>query len=159
MPNRVRPLLDGALAGAVGTATMSAVMLGAQRAGLMGQQPPEKIAQAALDKVGVTDTDDGEEDVLATVAHFCFGASMGAAFGLLHREVDLPVVPMASGSVFGLAVWALAYKGVVPGLGIMPPPEHDRPGRPTSMVLGHLVWGATTGWVVGQLDHRQGGTA
>ncbi len=159
MSNRVRALLDGALAGAVGTAAMSAVMLGTQRAGLMGQQPPEKIAQAALGKAGVTSTDEGEEDALATVAHFCFGASMGAVFALLHREVDLPVVPVAGGSAFGFAVWALAYKGVVPRLGIMPPPEHDRPGRPTSMVLGHVVWGATTGWVVGRLDRRPTRTA
>jgi uncharacterized membrane protein YagU involved in acid resistance len=146
----VRPLVDGAVGGTLGTATMSAVMLAAQRAGLMGQQPPEKIAEAGLEKVGVGGVTERQEHALTTAAHFGFGASMGAAFGLLHRRLGPPVPPALAGSLFGMAVWALAYKGVVPRLGIMPPPEQDRRGRPASMVIGHLVWGATTGWVVGR---------
>ena len=147
-----KPLLPGALGGALGTAAMSAVMLGAQRMGLMGEQPPKKIAEAALGEAGGPSVSEPEENTLATVAHFGFGATMGALFGLLHHRVRPGLPPVATGSTFGLAVWALAYKGVVPALGIMPPPDEDRRGRPASMVVAHLVWGATTGLVVGRLS-------
>ncbi len=158
MPRGARPLLCGALGGTVGTAAMSAVMLSSQRLGLMGQQPPQKIAEAALAKAGAEGVTEDEENLLATVAHFGFGASMGALFGLLHHRARPSVPPAATGLAFGLAVWALAYKGVVPALGIMPPPERDRRGRPGSMVLGHLVWGAATGLVVGRLSQESSTT-
>ena len=143
-------LVDGALGGVAGTATMSALMLAAQRAGLMGQQPPEKIAEAAVHRAGVRGLSGGQQNALAVAGHFGFGASMGMAFGLLHRRLGRRVPAVVGGGLFGVAVWAGAYRGVVPALGIMPHPETDRPGRPTSMVLAHVVWGATMGWVVGR---------
>jgi len=35
------------------------------------------------------------------------------------------------------------YAGWIPKVGIMPPPSRDRMGRPTSMILAHVVYGAT----------------
>ena len=148
--------MDGALGGAAGTATMSALMLVAQRAGVMGQQPPEKIAEAAVQQAGLPGITGVQQNALAVLAHFGFGAGMGVAFEMLHRRLGPKVPAVVGGGLFGVAVWAAAYRGVVPWLGIMPHPERDRPGRPTSMVLAHVVWGATTGWVVGR---RGGGGA
>ena len=48
-------------------------------------------------------------------------------------------------ALFGIAVWAVSYAGWVPKLGLMQPPSRDRPGRPTAMILAHLVYGATLG--------------
>ncbi len=136
---------------------MSAVMLAAQRAGLMGEQPPEKIVRSALDEAGAReDVTEDEEHLLSSVAHLAFGASMGALFGLLHHQGSRRLPPTATGTAFGLAVWAAAYEGLIPRLGIMPAPEHDRAGRPTSMVVSHLVWGATMGLVVSELAAPDG---
>jgi hypothetical protein len=33
----------------------------------------------------------------------------------------------------------------LPALGLMPPPRRDRPGRPTAMIVAHLVYGTVLG--------------
>lgn len=143
-------IVRGAVAGTAGTVTMSSVMLAAQRAGLMGRQPPEKVTEHTLAAAGARPASDSAENALSTVAHFAFGAAAGSAFAVSHRVVGRSVPASVAGPAFGLGVWALAYKGVIPRLGLMPRPEDDRPGRPAAMVAAHLVWGLTTGWLVGR---------
>jgi hypothetical protein len=138
-------LLKGAAAGGVATLPMSGVMLAAGRAGLMGRQPPEAITDAALDAVGVERPSETVEKSAAATAHLAFGVAMGAAFALIEHRFRPRRAPVADGIVFALAVWALSYKGWVPALGIMPPPEEDRPGRPQSMIAAHVVYGAALG--------------
>jgi hypothetical protein len=121
---------------------MSALMLGARHAGLMGTMPPVKITARLLDRVRVRRRGD-EQDVAATLLHFAFGAAAGGVFGLVRRRLPLP--PVLAGVAYGAGVWFVSYKGWVPALGIMPPPERDRPGRPQSMLVAHLVYGATLG--------------
>lgn len=137
----------GAAAGTAATVLMSVVMLAAQRLGLMGRQPPSRIAEAALD-AGDDDGDDrpGRTAVkaLAVPAHFAFGAGGGALYALLAGRRAGPV----SGGAYGLAVWAANYAGWVPQLRIMPPPSEDRPGRPVAMVLAHLVYGSALGALI-----------
>ena len=60
----IRELTAGAVAGAVGTVVMSTLMLTAQRAGLLGEQPPRKLSDAVLDAVAYGRAD-GELDALA----------------------------------------------------------------------------------------------
>lgn len=148
MQRDVRAMLDGAVGGGIGTATMSVVMLVARRVGLMGEQPPEAITAAALDASGMEDRDEDTQDILATVAHFGFGIGTGALFGMLHRRLPFRVNAAAHGVIFGSLVWATAYQGWVPALGIMPPASRDRPDRPQVMLLAHWVYGATLGIVV-----------
>ena len=154
MQRDLQALRDGAVGGVVGTATMSAVMLVGEKTGLMPRQPPEDIAAAALDAVGVSERDEKTDEALAVLAHFGFGAAGGAVFGLLHRRLRLPIPAAVHGVVFGSLVWAASYKGWIPALGILPPPERDQPGRPATMLLAHWVYGATLGAVVG--DGGQG---
>ena len=52
------------------------------------------------------------------------------------------------GVVYGLGVWAVSYKGWIPALGILPPPERDQPGRPVIMVAAHVVYGLVLGALV-----------
>ncbi len=136
-------LLRGALGGIVATGAMSAVMVAGDRLGLMGEQPPTKITAAALQKAGVDDPS-GVAAVIAPLAHLGFGAAVGATYGLLRRIVpSVPSVPLGIG--FGLAVYVTSYKGWIPALGIMPPPERDRPGRPAIMLAAHVVYGVVLG--------------
>jgi hypothetical protein len=67
------------------------------------------------------------------------------AFSVLRSALPVPVPAAVAGALYGLLVWAGAYKLSLPWLGLMPRPERDRPGRPATMILAHLVYGATLG--------------
>jgi hypothetical protein len=148
MQRDFRAILDGALGGAIGTAGMSAFMLAAGKAGLMGEQPPEKIAGAALDAVGIREPDEKAQDAIATALHFAFGIGFGAIFGLLHRRLPFRAPGALHGILFATIIWATSYQGWIPGLNIMPPASEDRPDRARVMLLVHLVYGALLGTVV-----------
>ncbi len=143
-------LAEGAIAGGIATVPMSGAMAAAGTAGVMGRQPPELIADAALTAAGVPAPSREAEVSVAAVAHLGFGMAMGALFALLQRRLQPRTPPVLNGIGFGLAVWAVSYRGWVPALGIMPPPERDRPGRPASMITAHVVYGAALGAIVGR---------
>lgn len=133
-----KPAAD-ATAGAIATVAMSGVMVLGDRAGLMGEQPPTLVSMHTLRQLGVADHR-RQGQLLAPLAHLGFGAAGGTLFGLSRRLV--PDVPRyLHGVLFGLSVWAVSYKGWIPALGILPPPERDRAGRPVAMVAAHIVYG------------------
>jgi hypothetical protein len=149
----------GFAGGVVATVAMSAVMLGAQKLGLLGEMPPRKITDALLGVVGLRGkTPKPARRALATLNHFAFGGACGALFGLTHdvwrvRAASTSGVrghraPVAAGLAFGTAIWAVSYAGWVPALRIMPTPKSDRPGRPASMVLAHWVFGAVLAKII-----------
>ena len=152
MQGDMRAIIRGAVAGATATAAMSVAMALAQKAGLLGRMPPKRITTAALHAIGLHPSEPAL--AAATVAaHFGFGASVGALFGWARHRLPGPP-PVLAGAAFGTAVWAASYQGWVPSLGIMPPPRRDRPGRPTSMLVAHWVYGATLGAVTALLAAR-----
>lgn len=149
----------GLAAGIVATGAMSAVMFAAQKSGLLGQMPPQKITDALLGSLGIRrQTPEPARKALATLNHMAFGGACGALFGLAHEVVRGRArtssgfaarhAPLLAGLAYGTAIWAVAYAGWVPALGIMARPKHDRPGRPTSMVLAHWVFGGVLGKLV-----------
>jgi hypothetical protein len=134
-------LLHGALAGVGATLTMSAAMAAGRRAGLMRTPPPQEITRRGLRKSGVpvSHSDAGR---LAWPAHLAYGAAMGALFaGASGALPEGP--PVVAGVAFGLGVWAASYIGMLPTLGLMPPPQDDSRGRQATMVAAHFVYGAT----------------
>lgn len=150
MQRDVRAIVDGALGGAIGTAAMSAVMAAGAKLGLLGTAPPETIAAQALAAVGIRRRKEEAQDVLTVVGHVGFGIAIGALFAVLHRRLRLPIPSAIHGIVFATIVWVVSYKGWVPALGLMPPPERDRPGRPATMLVAHWVFGWTLGAIVGR---------
>ncbi len=145
-------LLDGALGGLAGTATMSVLMLAARAAGLTGALPPEALAGAGLAAGGAARPAAETKDAAAVALHFGFGGGVGALYGLFRRRLRPPVSAPLEGCLLGSLIWFVSYKGWVPALGIMPPPERDRPGRPVTMLLAHWIYGWT---LVAILDRRQ----
>jgi hypothetical protein len=138
--------LADAAGGAIATAAMSAVMIAGDRVGLLGEPPPTTVARAALREAGVDRPSDAA-GVVAPLAHLWFGAQGGVAFGVIRRFV--PGVPgPILGVLFGLGVYGVSYKGWIPALGILPPPEDDRPGRPAVMIVAHVVYGLALGWLI-----------
>jgi hypothetical protein len=124
---------------------MSALMLAAGRAGMMGRQPPEAIVRQA-GALTATEPHGRLADALAAVAHLGFGAATGAAYALLPRSRR----PVLQGVAVGTAVYAVSYAGWVPALGALPRADRDRPPRQAAMLAAHVVYGA----VLGALDDR-----
>jgi hypothetical protein len=143
----------GGLAGAAATVPMSAVMLAAERLGLMGEHPPELITEQALDAAGIQPERKSGE-ALATAAHFGFGAMAGALFGIARESMDLPLPAVAQGVGYGLLVYTVSYFGWLPAADVMPRPDHDRPGRQPSMLAAHVVYGAALGALLAR-RHRE----
>ena len=149
-----RSIARGAATGLVATTTMTAGMFVLQKAGLLGRMPPRLLTERTLAKLGLRrKTSRPLRMVLTALAHYGFGATMGSIFEVgksalvtRHgRAEDAAIV--GSGVAFGTLVWAASYMGWIPAAGLMPRPSRDRPGRPTSMVLAHWIFGATLGGI------------
>lgn len=148
MQRDIRAGLFGGLAGAIATVPMSLLMLGALQRGYLRELPPRLMSSVALGRAGKHDPDQIVEDAVAAELHVDIGVVSGALFGVLTSRLQLPVHRVLQGTIFGLLVWAVAYVGVLPGLKVMPPPRRDNPGRPPVMILAHIVYGTTLGWLV-----------
>jgi hypothetical protein len=83
--------------------------------------------------------------------HFVFGAAAGALFPLGARRLSSRPARVAAGGLYGLMVWAVMYRRVLPSLGLMPHPRRDRQGRPGTMIAAHVVYG-----VGARRDHLTG---
>jgi hypothetical protein len=140
MQQQLARISSGAVSGIAATAAMSWVMVGARRWGLLGEYPPRRLIRKLLSRLATLSPRGRSLDVAATLAHFGFGAAMGALFWLIPGRRGV-----ARGALFGLGVWATHYAGILPELGLMPPARRDRPGRPFAMIVAHLVYGATLG--------------
>lgn len=140
--------IDGAIGGTAGTALMSLMMLAAKSAGLMGKLPPKRITEAALEAAGENQASEETVDVLTIIAHFGYGIGAGTLFGIAMRRLRSSLNRGLLGVIYGSLIWFVSYKGWVPALGIMPPPERDRPYRPESMLVAHWVYGWTLGKVI-----------
>ena len=96
----------------------------------------------------------GEREAATWASHFGYGAACGALYGALAANRRVPHV--AAGVGFGLAVWAGSYLGWLPAAGILRPATEHPPRRTALMIAAHVVWGATTGFVVNALSEEDG---
>ena len=138
----MRRVLVGGAAGVGATAAMTGVMAAAKAGGILGESPPRAITRRGAEKV--TGETPPAVTPLAGALHVGFGTSMGVLYGVTVGRSRRPL-PELWGAAFGLAVWAVSYAGWVPALGLMPPPQRDRPGRQPANVVAHLVYGAALG--------------
>ncbi|MDP2312055.1 MAG: hypothetical protein Q8P41_04055 [Pseudomonadota bacterium] len=138
-------LARGAAAGVAATTIMTGVMKTAQRMGLLDELPPRTVANAALDAAGLEDADPTTRTVATGLAHYGYGAGMGAVFAGITSKLPFRAPRWLEGAVFGLFVWVFSYMGWLPAAKILPSPTRDRPGRPITMVIAHLVYGGILG--------------
>lgn len=155
MPPIARRVLVGALGGLAGTCTMSALMVAAQRAGLMGRLPPERITQKSFFKGFRTPARERRKNVLAALLHAGFGIVGGVGFGLVAFRHIASYLLVLGGMLYATGIWLASYMGWVPALRLMPPADKDRPDRQIVMVVAHWIYGATLGMVLGMFgSHR-----
>ncbi len=62
------------------------------------------------------------------------------------------------GGAAGATLWALAYWVVAPVVGLLPPPDRDRPGRPQVMLASHVLWGAVSAVLGDRLSEHEAGS-
>jgi putative membrane protein len=124
---------------------------GADRGG-RGAQPPQARGNAA-DDAAVRSGAAAYEAVaghppprdlrpwLGSAAHYLFGASAGAIYGVLAPRS--PTVRGGFGTVYGAMVWAIADEGVIPALGLSRSPRQLPAGVQLYSLANHWVYGAT----------------
>lgn len=149
---KLQNVVNGAAGGVVATAAMSAFTAVADLAGAMNRHPPKIIVRWGL-PLGGTPLPERDVDGLAVAAHVGYGASAGSVFGVLRPRSRRRAL-VAEGMGYGLVLWAAGYEGWLPALDILPPAHRDRRGRALTMFAGHIVYGATLGWVYGAVQRR-----
>lgn len=138
---------SGLTAGALATGPMTLVVMVSRWLGLFRTPPPEQIAENAAAEVGLDEiVDEPAFEPVWLVLHAGFGAGCGVGYQLLRPH--LPVSPIVGGAAYGLLVWAVNYLGVMPALGLFPPPRQAGPRRTLVMIVAHLVYGVTLAQLV-----------
>jgi putative membrane protein len=104
-------------------------------------EDPAELAGAAVYRAVTGERPEPElTPRLGTAAHYAFGATAGAAYGLLALRV--PAITACFGTLFGTIVWAGADEGLVPLLGLSKGPR-EIPARVHLFSLtSHLLFGA-----------------
>ena len=144
----------GTMAGLVGAVTMTVPILAARRLGFLATPPPLEISANVTRRVPVLPRR-GQRGFPAVWlgGHLAYGGACGIAYVAVRRH--LPASPVLAGLLFGQAVWATSYLGVIPALGLYPGPEDDSRSRLLVMVGAHGVFGVTVALVSQALERRR----
>jgi len=143
----------GALAGALATLPMTLFMLTTHRFLPKGQRydlPPEIITKDLAHRVHLKPFLSKKQIQVATLfSHFGYGAVMGVLYRFVWRRPLLRgkrhLVAPVQGLLFGLAVWAGSYLGLLPLLRMAAAGHREPKHRNLMMIAAHGVWGISTG--------------
>jgi uncharacterized membrane protein YagU involved in acid resistance len=147
-PDVVRRLIVGGISGAAATLPMSVAML-AMHFGIPGQQnfllPPHEIMKKLLVVVRPPGYPRTWSDLgYTTLNHFGYGSFAGTPFGFVYGRTAGEST--ARGVGYGLAVFVFGYLGWLPVMRILHPAREYPPARLATIIVSHVVWGASLGW-------------
>lgn len=145
LPSR---LVIGAIAGFVGTMTMTMAMRRLHRP-LPDKEryplTPREIVDRLGEQLHVPVAGETAKDV-TTAAHFLYGAAMGALIAAMNPDTS-----KKGGALAGVAVWLASYMGWIPAVHTLEPAT-EHPARRNALMIGaHLVWGSTTAAAIREL--------
>lgn len=135
-----RPLLRGAVRGAVGSMVMTGLRQFAVGIGAIERTPPEAILHEGVPSA-LAAVPEHRRTAAIELAHWSYGSAAGVAFGLLPRGVRRWRI---SGPLYGVAVWGLFEFAVAPALGLGHA-QHSRPRERTALLIDHVVFGLIVG--------------
>ena len=78
---------------------------------------------------------------LGVVTHYAFSIATATLYAALAGRH--PAIRRGFGTLYGLAVWALADEGLVPALGLSRGPGQISPGLHAYSMTGHAIYGAS----------------
>ena len=147
-PRLASRLIIGGIAGFVGTMAMTAAMRRAHRL-LPGKEryplTPREIVDSASEQLEMPLAEEATRDA-TTLAHFAYGAAMGALIAAMN-----PDPKKRGGALAGGVIWLASYMGWIPAVGALEPATRH-PARRNSLMIGaHLVWGSATAAAIREL--------
>jgi hypothetical protein len=135
-----RKILAGFAAGAAATVPMTVEFWLAWRAGLLDEIPPHKAIRSVTARVP-----EPRLSVMSAIAHLAVGALAGVVYGaVVPSKLTGPI----GGALFGVGVWVVGYEAVMPAATDIEPAHRDQRKRAATIFVAHLIYGATTGWLV-----------
>jgi putative membrane protein len=137
-----KSLVKGLLAGLVGGLLATAAKSLAEKVyppRTQGEpEPPEMLAE----KIAGHPLSEVQLAAAAETIHWGFGATIGAAYGVVAEY--FPAVTDKDGASFGLALAALTHEGALPAMGLSAPAEEQTTREHTSEMASHVVFGVVT---------------
>lgn len=139
---RSRSFAKGLLAGLIGGIVATAAKSLAEKVyppRVEGQpEPPEVLAE----KVAGHELSGTARTLAAETIHWGFGATAGAAYGVLAEY--FPAATAKDGASFGMALQALTHEGALPVIGLAATPEEQTPREHASEMATHVIFGIVT---------------
>ncbi|CAN5484517.1 hypothetical protein BH24GEM3_BH24GEM3_24110 [soil metagenome] len=139
--------LKGAVAGVLGgAAMMMAMKLGQQALLPEGEQmepPPKKLVETLAERQGV-ELSDTQAMAAGMGVHLGYSALWGAIYGAVQSRLHPP--DALHGLLLGGLVYASSFPefGLLPKLGVLPPPTQQSLEKAALPVGAHLVFGLAT---------------
>ncbi len=137
---RPRPWARGMARGAVAAMAMSGMRQFAVGVGAIERTPPEAMLREGVPAV-LAAVPEHRRTAFIELAHWCYGAAAGAAFGLVPRRIRHS---RAAGPIYGVLSWGLFEVALAPALGL----EHARRARPRerlALLIDHVFFGVVIG--------------
>ena len=151
MSGRGRGVVYGALGGVVGAACMTALRLAVRRGGAIDKTVSQTAEEWLADRVDLrVPREPALHHALDQALHLGYGATLGAAYGLLATRRPAP----ASGALFGAVTWLFGSWLLMPSLGAKRPPWRKSLAENATDLGAHALYGVVTALVSGEM-HRQ----
>lgn len=158
LPTPLGAIGRGLLAGAVGTAAMTAWQTLSAKLQDSGEEPggssseesqdpwaqasaPAKVARRVAEGVFEAEIPAARIGTVTEAMHWGYGTTWGGVYGTLAGTRGHS--SLGGGLAFGAAVWASSYAQLVP-MGLYEPPWRYPPRRLALELSYHLVYGAAT---------------
>jgi uncharacterized membrane protein YagU involved in acid resistance len=156
-PNVWKGALAGAVAGLAASWVMTRFQVSLSGRGLTGSENPQSnkpvegrddAAMKAADEVtrattGQALSREEKTEVGGPLAHYAFGVTAGAFYGMLRETHHAP-----GGAVFGAELWAIADQVGLPMAGLSPwPLEAYSASTNAQHLAAHIVYGLSTAGV------------
>ena len=150
-------VVHGALAGALGAASMTVLRMFAHRAGWIEAMVPQAVEVWAKDKSGLPWPRRPEAHHVADqLLHLGYGGAAGGAYALLRairNDEAKPSVAFASG--LGTALWVFGSFVLFPALRIARPPWQAKPREELVNLAAHLLYGTVTVYLLDELESQK----
>jgi hypothetical protein len=154
MRSKQRFLVHGALAGALGAATMTVMRMFAHRAGWIQAMVPQAVEVWAKDRSPFPWPQRAEAHHVADqLLHLGYGGIAGAAYAL--TQAPRPKAKPSRALELGGLLWAFGSFVLFPALKIARPPWRATPREEAINLAAHLAYGAVTAYLLDEFERQR----